>query len=77
VKDAVGKHFSLLKAETPFLFSVGSVSNEAYTDGQKINILMKTGEVVDIAKASDLPNILALSKTVKKNYLCWPKNVSL
>lgn len=77
VKEAVGKHFSLLKAETPFIFSVGSVSNEAYTDGQKIAILMKTGEVIDMAKASDLPNIQALSKTVKKNYLCWPKNVSL
>ncbi len=77
VKLAVGKHFNVLMAETPYLFSFGSVSNEAYTDGQKINILMKTGEVVDMAKASDLPNIQALSKTVKKNYLCWPKNVSL
>lgn len=77
IKEAVGKQYSLLRAETPYLFSVGSVSNEAYTDGQKINILMKTGEVVDMAKASDLPNIQALSKVVKKNYLCWPKNVSL
>ena len=77
VKLAIGKHYNVLKAETPYLFSFGSVSNEAYTDGQKINILMKSGEVVDMAKASDLPNIQALSKTVKKNYLCWPKNVSL
>lgn len=77
VKEAVVTHYSILRSETPYLFSVGSVSNEAYTDGEKINILMKSGEVVDMAKASDLPSIQALSKTVKKNYLCWPKNVSL
>jgi HD superfamily phosphohydrolase len=77
VKEAVSKHYQVLRAEAPYLFSYGSVSNEAYTEGQKINILMKSGEVVDIAQASDLPSIQALSKTVKKNYLCWPKNVSL
>ncbi len=77
VKDAISKHYRVLRAEAPYLFSYGSVSNEAYTEGQKINILMKSGEVVDIAAASDLPSIQALSKTVKKNYLCWPKNVSL
>jgi hypothetical protein len=38
---------------------------------------MKSGELLDIAHASDLPNIKAISKIVKKNYLCWPKNVSL
>jgi hypothetical protein len=38
---------------------------------------MRSGEVLDIAQASELPNIKALSKIVKKNYLCWPKNVSL
>lgn len=77
VKEAIVAQYTVLRSETPYLFSVGAVSNEAYTDGEKINILMKSGEVVDMAKASDLPNIQALSKTVKKNYLCWPKNVSL
>jgi uncharacterized protein len=77
VREAVTNQFDLLRAEAPYLFSFGSVSNEAYTEGQKINILMKTGEVVDMAEASDLPNIQALSRTVKKNYLSWPKNVSL
>jgi hypothetical protein len=53
------------------------VSNEAYAEGQEINILMRDGRLQDIAQASDLPNIKAISKIVKKNYLCWPKNVSL
>ncbi len=77
ISSAVMKYFTVLRAEAPYLFSHGTVSNEAYTDGQQINILMRTGEIVDIAHASDLPNIKALGKIVKKNYLCWPKNVSL
>ena len=35
------------------------------------------GEVIDIMHAADLPNIKAISKIVKKYYLCWPKDVSL
>jgi HD superfamily phosphohydrolase len=77
IREAVTKQFGILRSETPYFFSYGSVSNEAYAEGQKINILTKQGELMDIAQASDLPNIKAISKIVKKNYLCWPKNVSL
>jgi uncharacterized protein len=73
----IAEHYQVLRSETSYLFSHGTVSNEAYTEGQKINILTKRGDVVDIAQASDLPSIKAISKIVKKNYLCWPKNVSL
>jgi len=77
VRLGISKTFGTLRSESPYLFSHGTVTNEAYTEGQKINILMKTGEVLDIAQASDLPSIKAISKIVKKNYLCWPKNVYL
>lgn len=77
IKTGVMKTFGILKAESSYFFSHGSVTNEAYTEGQKINILTKQGELLDIAQASDLPNIKAISKIVKKNYLCWPKNVYL
>jgi hypothetical protein len=77
IREAVKKEFTTLGAETPYLFSHGTVTNEAYAEGKQINILMKSGEVLDIAQASDLPAIRAISKIVKKNYLCWPKNVSL
>ncbi|MDX2303399.1 MAG: HD domain-containing protein [Microscillaceae bacterium] len=50
----------------------GTTSNEAYmAQGDTINILTKNGKVLDIAQASDLPNIKALRKIVKKYYLCW------
>jgi len=56
----------------------GVINNEAYVSGsEKINILRKSGKIEDIAEASDLPNIKAMSKIVKKYYLCSPKFVYL
>ena len=54
-----------------------SAMQPIYREGEKINILTKQGKIKDIAQASDLPNIKAMSKIVKKYYLCWPKNVNL
>ncbi|REE01241.1 HD domain-containing protein [Marinoscillum furvescens] len=68
----------LTQAETKHFIQKGSISNSAYiARGGSINILMKTGEVVDVAQATDLPNIKAMSKIVKKYYLCYPKNLTL
>lgn len=77
IREAIMKKFNTFRSETAYLFSHGTVSNEAYAEGHHINVLMRNGELLDIAQASDLPNIKAISKIVKKNYLCWPKNVSL
>ena len=56
----------------------GVKSNSAYIGGgQQIKLLTKHGMIEDIANASDLPNIKAMRKIVKKYYLCWPKNISL
>jgi uncharacterized protein len=75
IRSGISRQYRTLRSESTFLFSYGSVSNEAYAEGQHINILNKRGELLDIAQASDLPNIKAFSKVVKKNYLCWPKDV--
>ena len=56
----------------------GIITNEAYlSEKQAINILTKNKLVVDIADASDLPTIKALSNVVKKYYICWAKDVYL
>ncbi|MGM0549751.1 MAG: HD domain-containing protein [Bacteroidota bacterium] len=57
-----------------FVFT-GEISNHAYTPShsENIDILMKDGRVVDIADASDMLEISMLSKTVKKYFLCYPK----
>ncbi len=70
----VKAHFGLAKEDAVFLYASGSITNAAYMPKkQNINILDKHGALTDIAKASDLPNISALSKIVRKHYLCYPK----
>ena len=69
---------NLDERELSYFLVEGSISNAAYLrKDQSINIFTKEGAIVDIAQASDLPNIKAMSKIVKKYYLCWPKSVSL
>jgi uncharacterized protein len=77
LRESIMKQYNTFRSETAYLFSHGIVSNEAYAEGHQISILMRSGKLLDMAQASDLPNIKAISKIVKKNYLCWPKNVSL
>ena len=56
-----------------FVFD-GEIRNQAYSvDKQNINILMKSGQIKDAAKASDQFNLKALSQPVTKYYLCHPK----
>lgn len=60
--------------ESEYLIQKGTVSNAAYVvKNESINILMKSGEVKDVAEASDLPNITAISKIVKKHFVSFPK----
>ncbi|MES2629420.1 MAG: HD domain-containing protein [Bacteroidota bacterium] len=51
------------------------LQNSAYSQkADKIKLLMKDGSLRDIAEASDNLNITALSKPVKKYFLCYPKD---
>lgn len=73
---AVRKIYQLGVRDAGYLVGYGTVSNEAYVRGEKrINILLKNGKVADLATISDLPQIKAMSKVVKKNYLCYPRNL--
>jgi uncharacterized protein len=56
----------------------GQSSNAAYVSSkERIFIKLKDGSVRDIAEASDLPTIKALSNIVRKYYVCWSKNLTL
>nr|WP_259014413.1 HD domain-containing protein [Emticicia fluvialis] len=64
--------------ELHYFIIEGDVSNKGYVHGDEtIYISTKNKDVVDIADASDLPTIKALSNIVKKYYVCWGKNVYL
>jgi HD superfamily phosphohydrolase len=78
LKGKIAQEFNLLNKEAAFFISHGEVTNSAYIlGGKSIKIITKKGQLMDIAQAADLPNIKAMSKIVKKYYLCLPKNVSL
>ncbi|AGA78511.1 HD domain-containing protein [Echinicola vietnamensis] len=73
----VAKGLNLPDEALPYFVSSGFISNNAYVAKEKVMILTKKGEVIDVAQAADLPNIKAMSKIVKKYYACRAKNLTL
>lgn len=72
------KQYGLTEKEASFYVVSGAIENSAYkTDNLKINILMNSGKVIDIAEAGDQLNIEVLSKTVKKYFICYPKDLKI
>lgn len=76
LRGKAAKRYKINEEEAAYFVFSGAVANDAYrTDKIHINILFKDGSVVDIAEASDQLNIGVLTKTVKKHYLCYPKEL--
>ncbi|WP_435132020.1 HD domain-containing protein [Formosa sp. A9] len=66
--------YNISAAEAEYFVFTGEISNQAYQQqGQRINILHKSGKIEDIVKASDQLNLKALSKPVTKYFICYPK----
>lgn len=65
-------------SDMDYFLVTGETTNWAYAKEQDpIRVKMKNGDLLDIADASDIPTIEALTKIVRKYYVCWGKNVSL
>jgi len=73
-KQKIVKKFRISESEaTSFVFA-DSAKNHAYSaHDDRINILLKTNELVDISEASDMLNIQVLSKNVVKYFFCYPE----
>ncbi len=66
--------YNLTEEEATYFVFTGTIENTAYNkDDENINILMGNSKIIDVAKASDHLNLKALSKTVTKHYICYPK----
>ena len=77
ISELVQAHFKMSEDDVKYLMIAGKISNNAYdVEGQTIDMLTKSGYVIDVAEASDLPNIRALSNKVEKYYVCYPKEVA-
>lgn len=67
--------FNISEEEACFFVFTGKLENQAYSmEKDTINLLKKNGKIIDVAKASDQLNLEALSKSVVKYYMCYPKN---
>ncbi|NOQ27388.1 MAG: HD domain-containing protein [Bacteroidales bacterium] len=76
-KDA-SSLLNLTEQEVDFFVFTDHISKNAYsTFDDKIQILYKNGTIVDVAEASDMLNISVLSKTVRKYFLCYPKEIDI
>ncbi len=74
--DKAAKKYSISRKEASYFVFSESVNNSAYNNSDNsINILHSNGKLVDVADASDLLNIQALSKPVTKHYICYPKDL--
>lgn len=72
-KETIQKALNLSEADTSYFVFSDALTNNAYNlKKQNINILLKTGEVVDASIASDNYNLGALSTTVTKYFICYP-----
>ena len=73
-KDKLTISFPLTSEEQDYFVFSGKITNNAYNmEVGKINILTKSKGLIDIADASDNLNLSALSKTVEKYFICYPK----
>ncbi len=73
-KEEIINKYKISETEAGYFIFSGTLKNKAYnTKKENINILRKNGNIVDVAKASDQLNLKALSKTVTKYYICYPK----
>jgi HD superfamily phosphohydrolase len=64
-------------ALSDYFLMTGEITNNAYDKhNEKILVLDKTGKTKDMQQASDI-NLTALTKTVRKYYLCYPKELDI
>lgn len=77
LKESVAAQMGISVSEADYFVFTDSVKNRAYSiDNFNIKILFKNGELKDITLASDQYNIEALTKSVTKYFLCYPKRFS-
>ncbi|MBU8892636.1 MAG: HD domain-containing protein [Bacteroidales bacterium] len=75
--EKASKILNLKGSELKYFVFTDHISKNAYSAfDDKIRILYKDGSLLDIADASDMLNTAILSKTVKKYFLCYPKEIN-
>lgn len=76
IRERTRKQFGFSNGEEDYLVFVDSIDNHAYDPRKdKISLLYKDGTTREVAEAADQLNIQALSHTVTRHFICYPKEV--
>ena len=74
VQKQISEKLAISVEDTSYFMRCEKLVNNAYDEKYKqINIKLRNGEIMDLAKASDNLNIAALATPVEKYYLCRVK----
>lgn len=78
LKEKICRHFNICNDDLRYFIISDMISNNAYNkvSNDKINVLFKNNKVSDIADASDI-NLSAFSETVRKYFICYPKELDI
>lgn len=76
IKYIVKEKMGLADGDLDYFVYQGEIHNKAYSaEKEGINILFKDGEQSEITNASDSSSLGALSTTIKKYFICYPKKL--
>ena len=74
-KEKIQKHLNISAEESNYFVHTDVLRNNAYNEEKEnINLLMKSGQIIDVSKAADNLNIHALSSPVEKYFICYPQS---
>jgi HD superfamily phosphohydrolase len=78
LKEKICSHFSVCDDVMRYFLITDTISNSAYNkvSSEKINVLFKNNKTSDIADASDI-NLSVFSETVRKYFICYPKELDI
>jgi HD superfamily phosphohydrolase len=78
LKLKIKEKYSLKNEDINYMLISGQITNDAYKQNDSdIKIYFKDGNLLDISQASDQDAILAISKKVKKFFICYPKGFKI
>ncbi len=76
IQEKISSKLPINRQDLSYFVFQGKVENKAYSSvKERINILYKNGDVADMVKASDNLSLQALTNSVTKHFICYPKNL--
>ena len=74
IRKSLSDRYNITKEETCYFMSIDFIQKDMYDfNDDHISILYKDGTIKDISEASDILDIVLLSKKNRKYYLCYKR----